>query len=105
MRRIGAWDGRHFSNTANLILNENCSAVLIEGDAKKFEELKKNCADRADVIPVHGFVAATMKVAWNSILGKTPIPRDFDFLSIDIDGNDYHAWEAVQEIYAQSCLY
>jgi hypothetical protein len=30
------------------------------------------------------------------LLRPHPIPEHFDFLSIDIDGNDYHAWEAIE---------
>jgi hypothetical protein len=29
------------------------------------------------------------------ILAGTPVPKDFDFLSIDVDGNDYHLWKAI----------
>jgi hypothetical protein len=31
----------------------------------------------------------------DTILAGTSIPIDFDFLSIDIDGNDYHIWESL----------
>lgn len=32
----------------------------------------------------------------DNILGETPIPKEFGLLSIDIDGNDYHIWESLQ---------
>jgi len=37
---FGAWNGKHFSNTYNLISNHNYNAVLIEGNTARFNELK-----------------------------------------------------------------
>ena len=36
---FGAWDGRHLSNTCNLIENSGYSAVLIEPNSKRFADL------------------------------------------------------------------
>jgi hypothetical protein len=42
------------------------------------------------------------KVGWSQIddldliLGRSPIPKDFDFLSIAVHGNDYYIWDAMQ---------
>lgn len=91
---FGAWDGLHLSNTANLIVNGGYSAVLIEGDASKFEALRRNFADNKAVVAMNRFVGLREDDGLDSILRQTPIPADFDFLSIDIDGNDYHVWQA-----------
>jgi hypothetical protein len=46
--------------------------------------------------PVHKYVGFTEEDGLDAILAETPIPREFDVLSIDIDGNDYHVWNAIE---------
>ena len=94
---FGAWDGQHASNTRNLILNRGYSAILIESDKLKFTRLKKNYAQKKNVITINQLVGFNKKDNLDNILKMTPIPVDFDFLSIDIDGNDYHAWQATSK--------
>src|SRR6266852_6006234 len=53
---FGAWDGRHLSNTLNLIKNHEYSAVLIEGDTKRFEALSKRFGSNSNVTPLNRFV-------------------------------------------------
>jgi hypothetical protein len=95
---FGAWDGIHLSNTRNLILNHGYSAALIEGDAKRFRQLHRNYASDARVVPIHGFVGFGASDGLDRVLEGTEVPDDFDFLSIDIDGNDYHVWKAMQRL-------
>lgn len=85
---FGAWDGIHLSNTFNLIKNKAYRPVLIEADKKKFRELEKNLTGY-DAVLVNEFVTFDGDNTLDNILGRTAIPQDFDFLSIDIDGNDY----------------
>lgn len=92
---FGAWDGRKYSNTRALIENRGYSAVLIEGNRRKYADLLKTYAGNDRVKAVHAFVGFTARDGLDSILAATPIPRDFDILSIDIDGNDYHTWNAL----------
>ncbi len=92
---FGAWDGRFLSNTCRLIEEDTYSAVLIEGDVEKWKELKSNFAKFPDVIPIQRFVGFDHD-RLDDILEATPIPKDFDFLSIDIDGCDYHIWESLK---------
>jgi hypothetical protein len=92
---FGAWDGEHLSNTYNLIANRGFSAVLIEGSTRRFRALQDRFHDNARVFPIRAFVGFTSSDGLDVILATTPIPETFDVLSIDIDGNDYHAWKAV----------
>jgi hypothetical protein len=94
---FGAWDGQHLSNTCRLIREDSYSAVLIEADPVRFQELKtafSNC--RGEVYTFNGFVGWDGESKLESWLARTPIPHEFDFLSIDIDGNDYHVWNALR---------
>ncbi len=92
---FGAWDGVYLSNTHNLIKNKNYSAVLIEGDKSRFKDLQRNYAKNPKAITLNRFVGFNRKDNLDQILKKTPIPTDFDYLCIDIDGNDYHVWKAM----------
>jgi hypothetical protein len=92
---FGAWDGLHLSNTRNLIEHMGYSAVLIEGNQEKFSELQRNYSSRQGVIALNAFVGFTPRDGLDVILGGTPAPADLDFVSIDVDGNDYHIWKAM----------
>ena len=94
---FGAWDGQYLSNTRNLIESQDYAAVLIEGSKTKFKELEKNYAQNPKVITLNQFVGFEKKNNLDQILTKTSIPTDFDFLSIDIDGNDYHVWKMMKK--------
>ena len=94
---FGAWDGLHLSNVRNLIDSQGYSAVLIEPDPNRFRDLQNNYSQRDQVIAINKFVGFAEEGNLDQILSTTPIPRDFDFLSIDIDGNDYHVWNAIKK--------
>ncbi len=87
-------DGVYLSNTCNLIRNKNFRAVLIEGDEAKYQQLCRNLP-QPEVIKICRFVTLDGASSLDAILQGTPIPRDFDFLSIDIDGCDYHILESL----------
>jgi hypothetical protein len=92
---FGAWDGQHFSNTCNLIDNAGYSAVLIEGNRERFQDLLKRHGKNPKVFALNRLVGFNQNDGLDSLLANVPIPKDFDLLSIDIDGNDYHVWSAL----------
>ena len=79
---FGAWDGLHLSNTANLRLNHGWIGLLMEG------------SERADGVVVKREYVDAENI--ESLLARYGVPRDFDLLSIDIDGNDYWVWKAIE---------
>lgn len=92
---FGAWDGKHFSNSWNLLANKGWSGVLIEGDKARCQALHETHAGVDRVHAINRFVGFEGADALDAILAETPIPRDFDLLSIDVDGLDWHIWESV----------
>ena len=92
---FGAWDGLVGSTSRDLIMNHGYSAGLIEGSRERFAELQRNYAGRAGIIPMNRFVGFTADDGLDALLAGTPVPQDFDFLTVDIDGNDYHVWNAI----------
>ena len=93
---FGAWDGMYLSNTYNLVKTRNYSAVYIESKLERFQELQENFKDNPRVVPLNAYVGFDEQSSLDVLLKPTDIPVDFDLLSIDIDGNDYHVWDAIK---------
>ena len=91
---FGAKDVISYSNTYNLIKHYNYNAVLIEGDKNYFKKLSKNLPQK-NIIKINKFVNFSGSNNLDEILGSTVIPKNFDILSIDIDGCDFYIFESL----------
>lgn len=94
---IGAWDGKKISNTYNLMVNYDWNGVLVEADPKKFPDLQKTYENNKKAICKCRWVNFEGPDKLDAILSETPIPKNFDFFCLDIDGNDYHAWQEMEK--------
>lgn len=93
---FGAWDGKYLSNTYSLIEKHEYSGVMIEADPEKFVELNQTYASRTNIITLNKLVEFAGKNSLDNLLSAHPIPKNFDVLSMDIDGNDYHVWDSLK---------
>jgi hypothetical protein len=97
---IGAGDGVTASNAANLILNFGFDGLLVEGGgakaahARRFYEEHPDSRERPPVV-VERFVT---RENVNEIVREAGFEGEVDFLSIDIDGNDYWIFEALTAV-------
>jgi hypothetical protein len=93
---FGAWDGKHFSNTFNLI-QKGFRGVFIEGDRDKYKDLLLTCNEYPNIIPINAYVDHNdTENSLDNLLKSTDIPYDFDVLSIDIDSFDYQVWKSLK---------
>jgi hypothetical protein len=94
---FGALNGTHDSNVWTLIVNEGWSGVLIEADRTYFEKLAETYRDIPRAHCLNTFISFDGEGRLDNVFAETPLPKAFDLLSIDIDGNDYHVWESLKE--------
>ena len=83
---FGAWDGFHCSNAANLRENYGWTGVMFELDGNK---------------AVEGLVydQAITSENINEVFKTHNVPATFGLLSIDIDGDDWYVWKALNKKY------
>lgn len=98
---FGAHDPEIISNTWQLINKQGWRAVLIEADKDYYGKLKAYYQDKPDVHIVNSMVSFEGKDTLDKILSQTNAPTDLDFMVIDIDGNDYHVWQAIEQYRAK----
>ena len=84
------------SNTRFLLVNENWSGLVIDGNKNHIDYIKSDPIYwRHNLKAVNYFIT---KENINSLLSENGIQGEMGILSIDIDGNDYWVWEAIDVV-------
>ncbi len=94
---FGAWDGVKYSNSWELIAEKGWSAILIEGNPVRCRDIVRNHNDNPKLKVVNTLVGWDGESRLDAILDGCSAPIDNDLLGIDIDGNDFHVWNAVEK--------
>ncbi|NOZ86185.1 MAG: hypothetical protein GXP49_07945 [Deltaproteobacteria bacterium] len=89
---FGAGDGVHLSNVRNLIINHGWHGLLIEGDQKLSAKCSEVYKDRPDVTCLHKWVYPGNV---ETIFEDHHVPKDVDFIVIDIDSFGYYVWKVM----------
>jgi hypothetical protein len=92
---FGAWDGKYLSNTWPLWHDQGWRAVLIEGHAERHAALVRSLGDFPRVSAVCAYVQPEGESSLDNLLARSGLEQDFDLLSIDVDGDDYHIWRGL----------
>jgi len=84
------------SNTRFLLVNNNWSGLVIDGDPENISYIKSSLIYwRHDLKAECAFIT---KDNINELLISNGLKNDIGLLSIDIDGNDYWVWDAIDVI-------
>jgi hypothetical protein len=84
---FGAGDGQSVSNTAHLRLDRDWTGLLMDGNPKHAGDLVVQATIDAENV--------------EALFERHGVPPVFDLLSIDIDGNDYWVWKALERFTAR----
>jgi len=84
------------SNTRFLLINNNWSGLVIDGDKNNIRFIKSDFIYwKYDLTAVHSFIT---KENINGLIRQYTSEQDIGLLSVDIDGNDYWVWEAIDVV-------
>jgi hypothetical protein len=90
---IGIQDGME-CNTATLALNFGWRGVMLEGNPELAAAAQVNYQPFPGVTVRHAFVS---RENINGLLKESGVDPEADFFSLDIDGNDYWIWAAMED--------
>jgi hypothetical protein len=91
---FGAHDGVTNSNMRNLVLNHGWRSFQIEGNSQRAAELAENYKDYPGTKTMDAWVwPGNIELLFEA----GGVPKDLDFLVIDIDSNDYYVWRAIHD--------
>jgi len=84
------------SNTRFLLTNDGWSGLVIDGSAENIEYIRRDPIYWATNLKAeHSFITSENI---DALLARNGIAGDIGLLSVDIDGNDYWVWQAIEGI-------
>jgi hypothetical protein len=84
------------SNTRFLLLNNNWSGLILDGSAENINSIKNDQIYwKHDLTAVNSFID---RDNINELIAANGFAGEVGILSIDIDGNDYWIWEAIDVV-------
>ncbi len=84
------------SNTRFLLINNNWSGLVIDGSPKNVRFIREDFIYwKYDITAVQSFITEDNI---NQLIANYTECKDIGLLSIDVDGNDYWIWEAIQVV-------
>lgn len=86
---LGAWDGQHLSNTKYFLDHQGYEGLLIDGDNHGNENVKQHFITKENIC---------------GLLKNYGCPKYFDFLNIDLDGNDYYILNEILSQYRPALI-
>lgn len=103
---VGAWDGRHWSNTYSLLNAPNAAnaspwrGILVEAHTDRFHDLQELYRVSSPNVVCLNRTVSAMPDSPNGLpallhehsAAVGGLPSDFDFLCVDVDGSDYWLW-------------
>lgn len=89
---FGVEDARE-CNCRYLLENRGWSGLWIDGSKENIDEARNRYKNH----PVQLIDRFITKENINSLFKEANVPKEFDLLSIDIDGNDYWIWQELTE--------
>jgi hypothetical protein len=92
---FGVGDYRE-SNTRYLLMNNNWKGLILDGNGAAMERIKRD-----PICQFHDLTAAREFITReniNDLFQRYRFTGEIGLLSVDIDGNDYWVWEAIQVI-------
>lgn len=94
---FGAGNGSNISNT-RIFREKGWSGVLIEGDEERFNSLiGSGISDNEKIYSIKKYISCETGEKIDELLSSTPIPKDLDLISIDVDGNDLWIWKSMEK--------
>jgi hypothetical protein len=94
---FGAWDGKHLSNCYKLV-EEGWSGIYIEADDKKYEDLKASFGDKEGITVIKRLISHEGDDTLDNIIDECEHKnKEFDIISIDVDGLDYNIFKSMRE--------
>jgi hypothetical protein len=97
---LGAGDGTHASNCANLALNLGFDGLFVDAKEPEAERGRRFYAAHPDTRerPPPFVQAFLTRENVNEVVSTAGFEGEVDLLSVDVDGNDYWLWEALEAV-------